>query len=357
MAFQYSRRSAVKAAVSSAAALLVLLTQPAAFAQSQAASEPSLYTGADRQQRLLEGAKKEGELQLYTVTPLEDLAALTEAFEKKYGIKVKVWRSGSDSVLQRVVSEARAGRFTADIIENNGPELEALHREKLLQEVKSPYLADLIPQAVPRHREWAAVRMNIFSLAYNTGLVKKEDLPKSYEDLLHPKWKGKLGIEATDVDWFAEIMGQMGEAKGVKLFRDIGATNGLSIRKGHSLLANLVASGEVPLALTVYNYKAEQLKSKGAALDWFVIPPALAQPNGVAMTKRAPHPHAAVLFYDFLLSDAQAILAKRDFVPTSTKVETALNKMPIKFIDSKVVLDEHDKWSKLYDATVLKQSR
>jgi iron(III) transport system substrate-binding protein len=356
MAYQTSRRIAFKATLSSAAAFL-LLALPIAIAQTPTTAEAALRTGADRQQRLVEGAKKEGELQIYTVTPLEDTAALTDAFEKKYGIKVKVWRSGSDNVLQRVVSEARAGRFNADIIENNGPELEALHREKLLQEVKSPYLADLIPQAVPPHREWAAMRMNIFSLAYNTNLVKKEDLPKSYEDLLHPRWKGKLGIEATDTDWFAELMGQMGEAKGVKLFRDIVATNGLSIRKGHSLLANLVASGEVPLAITVYNYKAEQLKNKGAAVDWFVIPPALAQPYGVAMPKRAQHPNAAVLFYDFLLSDAQAILAKRDFVPTSTKAETALNKMPIKFIDSKVVLDEHDKWTKVYDATVLKQPK
>jgi iron(III) transport system substrate-binding protein len=255
------------------------------------------------------------------------------------------------------VTEARANRFDVDVVETNGPELESLHREKLLQEVKSPYLADLIPQAILPHREWIGTRLNIFAMAYNTKLVKKEELPKTYQDLLNPKWKGKLGIEAEDADWFAAVIGQLGEEKGLKLFHDIVSTNGLSVRKGHTLLTNLVASGEVPLSLTVYNYKAEQLKNKGAPLDWFVIPPAIARPNGVGITKRAPHPNAAVLFFDFMLTDAQPILLQRDFVPTSKKVDTPLNKMPLKFVDPKIILDENEKWTKLYDEIITKQSR
>src|SRR5690606_37822180 len=104
----------------------------------------------------------------------------------------------------------------------------------------------------------------------------------------------------------------LGEKEGLQLFRDIVAKNGLSVRKGHTLLTNLVASGEVPLSLTVYNYKAEQLKNKGAPIDWFTISPAIARANGVAMAKGAPHPNAAVLFFDFMLSDGQEILLKRD---------------------------------------------
>jgi iron(III) transport system substrate-binding protein len=294
---------------------------------------------------------------IYTSAPVDDMAVLTAAFEKKYGVKVKVWRAGSEKVLQRTVTEARANRFDADVIETNGPELESLHREKILQEVKSPYLADLIPAAILPHHEWVGTRLNIFALAYNTGRVKKAELPKTYNDLLDPKWKGKLGIEAEDLDWFAGVVSDMGEAKGTKLFRDIVATNGLSVRKGHTLLTNLVASGEVPLALTVYNYKAEQMKNKGAPIDWFTISPAIARPNGVAVTKRAPHPNAAVLFFDFMITDAQALLLARDYVPTSKKIDTKLNKMPIKFVDPKLVLDENDKWSKLYEDIITKQSR
>ena len=207
------------------------------------------------------------------------------------------------------------------------------------------------------HREWVGTRLNIFAMAYNTNLVKKEDLPKSYQDLLNPKWKGKLGVEAEDLDWFAGVIGELGEAKGLKLFRDIVATNGLSVRKGHTLLTNLVVSGEVPMSLTVYNYKAEQLKNKGAPIEWFVIPPAIARPNGSGVLRRAPHPYAAVLFYDFMLSDAQPILLKRDYVPTSKKVETSLNKMPIKFVDPKVILDEKEKWRALYEEIITKQAK
>jgi iron(III) transport system substrate-binding protein len=333
-----------------AAGILLMLSASVAPAQ-----EAALYQGADRQQRLLDGAKKEGELTVYTSAPVDDMAALTAAFEKKYGIKVKVWRAGSEKVLERTVAESRANRFDVDIIETNGPELESMHREKLLQEVKSPYLADLIPQAILPHREWIGTRLNIFSFGYNTNLIKKEQLPKTYQDLLNPKWKGKLGIEAEDADWFAGVIGELGEAKGLKLFRDIVATNGMMVRKGHTPLANMVASGEVPLALTVYNYKAEQLKSRGAQMNWFVIPPALARANGVGLAKHAQHPNAAVLFFDFMLSDAQQMLIYRDFVPTSKKVFTPLNKIPLKFIDPKVILDENDKWTKLYAEIITRQ--
>ncbi|MGC2517957.1 MAG: extracellular solute-binding protein [Burkholderiales bacterium] len=340
-----------------AGVLLALSAWPAHAQAPAGSSKIALYQGADRQQRLIEGAKKERELTFYTSAPVDDVAVLTEAFEKKYGVKVRVWRAGSEKVLQRAVTEARAGRFDVDVIDTNGPEMEGLHREKLLQEVKSPYIADLIPQAILPHREWVGSRLNIFTAAYNTRLIRKEDLPKSYADLLNPKWKGKLGIEAEDIDWFAGVIGNLGEAKGLKLFRDIVATNGISVRKGHTLLTNLVVSGEVPLALTVYNYKADQLKSKGAPIDWFAFPPAIARPNGVGMLRRAPHPHAAVLFFDFMLSDAQDLLLKRDFIPTSRKVTSPLNQMPLKFVDPKVILDEETKWSKLYQEIFVQQSK
>src|SRR5258707_630741 len=208
------------------------------------AEDVGLYSGRDRLQRLLEGAKKEKELNLYTSAQSDDMGALVGAYEKKYGMKVNIWRASSEKVLQRAVAEAQ----------------------------------------------------------------------------------------------------------GTKLFKEIVAKNGMSVRKGHTLLAQLVVSGEVPLALTVYNYKAEQFKGKGAPIDWFSIGTAIARPNGVGVARRAPHPHAAVLFYDFEISEeGQKILAQRDFVPTSRTVDTPLNTLPLKFVDARVTLDEYDKWVKLYE--------
>ena len=338
--------------------LIGLTGSPAFAADPQPSASIATYTGADRMQRLIDGAKNEGEITIYTSAPSDDMMALTAAFEKKYGIKAKVWRASSEKVLGRGITEARGNRFDADVYETNGPELEALHREKLLQLVKSPSLGDLVPQAILPHGEWVSTRINIFTAAYNTNLIKKEDLPKTYQDLLNPKWKGKLGIEAEDADWFAGVVADIGEEAGLKLFRDIVATNGLSVRKGHTLLTNLVASGEVPIALTIYNYKAEQLKNKGAPIDWFVIGKnAIARPNGIGVARKSPHPHAAVLFYEFCITDAQQIFQQRDFVPTSKKIDSALTKIPLKFVDVKTSLDDDAKWTKLYTEIITKQSR
>ena len=281
--------------------------------------------------------------------PLDDMAALTSAFEAKYGVKAKVWRSGSEKILQRGLLEAKANRFEVDVFETNSPETEVLSREKVLIAGNSPFLNELIPQAIPSHKEWIATRLNIFTCAYNTKLVKKEELPKTYQDLLDPKWKGKLSVEADDSDWLAETVMKMGEEKGLALFREIARKNAVSVRKGHTLLSNLVASGEVPLALTVYNYKIEQMKNSGAPIDWFALDPTIARPNANGVARNAPHPHAALLFQDFELSEGQHILGKRDFIPTSTKVPSNLNKMPLIFANPKTTLDDGQKWNKIYD--------
>jgi iron(III) transport system substrate-binding protein len=320
------------------------VTAAPAYAQSDIAT----YQGADRTQRLLEGAKKEGTLTIYSSATVDDMAALTQAFEKKYGIKTQVWRASSENIIQRAATEARGNRFDVDVFETDGVAMEAVYREKLLQEVITPFLAELMPEAIRPHKQWIGDRVQIFIGAYNTRLVQKDDLPKSYEDLVDPKWKGKLGIEAADHDWFSAVVSDMGEEKGLKLFREIVAKNGLSVRKGHTLLANLVVSGEVPLALTTYLYKTLQLKNDGAPIDYLVLPPEIARAQGTGMARKSPHSHAAVLFIDFLLSDAQTILAKRDFIPTNVKVKPLPAGMPVKFVDPAKLLDENAKWEKLY---------
>jgi iron(III) transport system substrate-binding protein len=316
----------------------------------------SALKGPERVQRLVEGAKKEGLVSIYTSMPVDDITALTSAFEQKYGVKSKVWRSGSEKILQRGLLEAKASRYEVDVFETNGPEMEVLSREKILQQSNAPGLADLIPQAIPPHREWIATRLNIFTCAYNTKLVRKEDLPKTYADLLDPKWKGKLAVEAEDSDWLAETVLKMGEEKGIALFKEIAKRNGVSVRKGHTLLANLVASGEVPLGLTLYNYKIEQMKNSGAPVEWFSLDPTVARPNGNGVARNAPHPHAALLFQDFELTDGQVILGKRDFIPTSTKVPSNLNKMPLTFANPKTTLDDGQKWNKIYDEIFSRKS-
>jgi iron(III) transport system substrate-binding protein len=316
------------------------------------------YEGADRMDKIAAAAKKEGSLTLYTTIAEKDLPVIVKPFEQKYGIKVNVWRAGTDKVLQRTVTEAQAKKYEVDAIHFGSPEMEALSREKILLAVQSPVHKDLMAGAVPKHREWAATILSVWVQAYNTQAVKKEDLPRTYQDLLDPKWKGKLGIESKNDDWFATVVHQLGgEEKGVAFFRELVAKNGISPRQGHTLLSNMVVSGEVPLALTLYNYMPEQAKKKGAPVDWFAIEPAVARSNAIGVARRAPHPNAALLFYEYLLGlEGQAAMVSIDYVPTNTKVPSPLKGIKIVQTDPVRTLDESPKWSKLFDETVLKKA-
>jgi len=306
-------------------------------------------------QRLLEGARKEGSVLMYTTFPSEYAQQLIEPFEKQYGIKVNHWRARSEIVLRKALAEGRAGGATADVITIISPQLEALRREGLLQPVHSPHQADHPPFAVPAHHEWAAQLQHVFVHAYNTNTVKKDELPRRWQDLLAPRWKGNIAIEGDDHEWLAAVIADMGQDAGTQFWRRLVATNGVSVRSGHPLLTNLVASGEVPLALTVYQYSVEQAKKKGSPIDWFVIGRAVSITNGIAIPKRAPHPHAALLFYDYMLSpEAQRVLATIGYVPTSTKVASPVRGVELKSLDPAALLDEQTKSARQFEQLILK---
>ena len=302
-------------------------------------------------------AAHEGTLTLYTTIAEKDLPTLLGPFESKHGIKVVVWRAGTDRVLQRTMAEAAAGRADVDVIHFGTPEMEALAREEILAAIDSPAHADLQPGSVPAHKQWAATLLSVWVQAYNTTLLTRDELPKRYEDLLDPKWKGKLGIEAKDQDWFASVVDVMGGGEpGLQFFRNLVERNGISVRLGHTLLTNMVISGEVPLALTVYNYMPAQARKKGAPIDWFALEPAIARSNAVGVARRAPHPKAARLFYDYLLGEeAQQSFVSMDYVPSNTKVPSPLEGVTIVQTDPVRTLDESDRWTTLFDDTMIRR--
>ena len=328
-------------------------TAPAALSVSEIAG----YQGPDRAQRLLAGARKERELLLYSNVAAEDIEKIGSDFERRHGVKLNVWRAPREKILQRILSEAKANRFQFDAVHISTPEAEALQREGLLQPVESPHLRNLVREAVPPHKGWAASFLSVWVQAYNTQTIKREELPKTYRELLDRRWKGKLGIEATNHEWFYAIVKEMGEEEGLSFFKKLVATNGMSARSGATLLSNLVVSGEVPLALNVYNFMAEQRKRQGAAIDWFAIEPVIARGNAVAVSKKATHPHAAVLFYDYMISDAQQLLAAMDHVPTNTRAPSPLKNTKFRLVDPNVVLDESEKSIRLYDEVILRATK
>jgi len=344
--------AAIKTSLSACAALLAAIT--AVSAQTRTLAEIASYDGPDRLERLIEGAKKEGSLSFYTSRVAEDTMPVIEAFTRKYGVDVQVWRASNRQVLQRVVQERRAGRCGVDVISSGTPVLEPMQREQLLQAVRSPTTAELMPQALRPHGEWVGISVNIISAAYNTNLVRPDEVPKRYEDLKDPRWKGRLAIDGDDVDWFAAVVDKLGEEAGLRLFRDIVRTNGVSVRTGHTLIANMVAAGEVPLALTVYSYKPEQLARAGAPIRTLYLPPVIAFTTNVSVTRCATRPNAAVLFHEFMLREAQEILARRDIAPTNPKVKPLPAGLELTFMDPVQMLDHARKWNDLWQRTITK---
>lgn len=334
---------------------LACVTLPHAAAQQASLQALTTMSGADRQQRLEAGARKEGTVVFYTTTPAQYVKMLIEPFEKQYGVKVDVWRARSELILQRVVNEARAGKPRADVVASISPPIEAMRRENLLQEIHSPHHEELISSAAPAHRQWASTLQYVFVQAYNTKAVKQSDLPKTYEDLLDPKWKDKLAIEGSDHEWMTSVIADMGEKKGEQFFRDLVGRNRLTVRNGHPLLTNLVGSGEVPLALTVYQYSVDQAKANGAPIEWFAIEPAITIADAMAVPRGAPHPHAALLLYDYLISrPAQKILAEIGYLATNAKIEQPVKKLRLKVLDPATLLDEQEESYARFEAILRK---
>ncbi len=329
----------------------------AACAQQAANRDIYLYQGPDRAQRLVSQAKKEGGLVLYSTMTLEDAAPLLEAFEKKYGIKVTMWRAVNQKLVQRALAEARAGQHGVDVYEGSGPGLEILHREGLLEKFHSPAFADIPPEAFPRHGYYAPDNFLFTVMGYNTKLVKPHEVPRSYEDLLKPQWSGRIGIEASNVAWFAAVAKAMGEEKGLAYFQKLAAMRP-QVRSGHTLMTELVAAGEIPLVLTLYNQAVDKMKEKGAPIEWKALPPAFGRADGIAVAKRAPHPHAALLFADFVLApEGQRIIQQRARVPVNRVVDSSFDKRVFGIIDLAAMLDEWDTWEKRWHNLFLRERK
>src|SRR4051812_29332242 len=226
----------------------------------------------------IDRARKEGSVTLYTSMQVVDSRPLTEAFEKKYAIKVNLWRASGEKVAQRVITEARGGRFDADVVETDGAQMEILYCEKQLSALNVPAVADVPAEILPAHGHYAPTRLTLYVMAYNTNLVKPEEVPRSYADLLLPRWSGKLALESDDVAWFASVVKAMGEAQGISYYRKLAATKP-SMRSGHTLIAELVAAGEIEVGIDTHVQGIARLKDKGAPIEWKPLQPAFGQPS------------------------------------------------------------------------------
>ncbi|HSE87463.1 MAG TPA: extracellular solute-binding protein [Candidatus Binatia bacterium] len=249
----------------------------------------------------LDAAKREGEVVFYASMNLAEANIMIAEFEKRYPfIKVKLSRAGSEKLLTRILTEARAKRVSADVIQTVEFSMHILKRTGVLARHIAPN-DSLYPKNFKEEGFWTTVYYNPYVAAYNTRLVAPRMVPKTYDDLLDPKWKGKLMMEGTKADWFAGMLQIMGQERGLRYMRELAKQEPM-LREGHELLAQLVAAGEGFIDINIPASSVDRVKEKGAPIDWIALGEAPAIMVGIGLASQAAHANAAKLFIDFALS-------------------------------------------------------
>lgn len=302
------------------ACLAVLQLPASGWAQGKkppSLAELAAYTGADREQRLLAGAKAEGKVVWYTSLAGSSYKELAKGFETKYpGVKIEPYRGTSGDLMTKIVAEAEAKHFVADVIETTLPVLRFMREGKMLLPFTSPHLGKYPPNAKEKADRglfyWAIDRETYMGVGYNTSLIPPPAVPKSYGDLLRPELRGKIGFATSDTG--TRTVGSMLKHKGEEFVKKLKAQDVTLHSVSGRAMADMVISGEIGLSPTIFRDHAMESKSKGAPIDWAPMEVVPTNAGGVSLVAQAPHPYAAALLVDFLLSpEAQKILGDLEY--------------------------------------------
>lgn len=325
--------------------LLVSLESATAASKPGTVAELALYQGPDREQILLEGAKREGALTFYSSNTWV-AGPVVQAFEKKYPfVKVSAWRSDSKTILKRVTEEFASGRYIVDVIEASSGPLPVLLKTGILQEHYSPeirFYGDEVKTKGKTGVYYWANREIYISLGFNAKLVPPAEAPKTLKDLLDPRWKGKMSITGTTTGslWVGNALETMGREYLDKM-------SGQEIRVQNisgAALAGLVVSGEVPLSPTIFDSNIFVARQKGAPVEWRPLEPVIASVGETGMTTKAPHPHAALLFLDYIHSrEGQEVGLKGGLGSPREDMSSPEKKFKKNYLEGKYPVEEFER--------------
>jgi len=275
---------------------------------------PRTLLGAEPQ--LIERAKKEGTFLLYTSMNLPDVNQIFDGFRKRYPfITPKSYTTRSAALLERIVTEARAGKHFADVVQGNAFTLYLLAKRRHTEAYVSPEAKSFPDSFRDPAGGWVAAYLQLNVIGYNTKLVAKSEAPKGYEDLLNAKWKGRMGLDDKQYIWFDGLLKVMGREKGLAYYKRL-ATQAIHFRSGNTLLANLLAAGEFGILINARPEGIDELKQKGAPVEWVAPKPTTANVLPIAIAKNAQNANAAKLFMDYMLSeDGQKLLSVMSRTP------------------------------------------
>ena len=310
---------------------------------------------------LIAAAKKEGAVTWYTTQIINQFARpAAEVFEKTYGVKVNYVRSNPEEMVLRVMNEAKAGRLQVDVIDGTSS-IPALKREGLTAKFIPENAWRFPAQFIDTEGEWVAGNFYVHEPIFNTELVKKGAEPRSYEDLLDPKWKGKMSwsslTSSSSAPGFVGIvLMHMGQQKGMEYLRKLATQNITPVNSAARQVVDQVMAGEYPLTLQAFHHHAVISGAKGAPVQWIPLEPAMAVLSVIAVTKDAPHPNAARLFTEFLVSpEGQQLYRDSDYIPVDPAIPARDPKLKPEtggfqaiYLTPEQLLDGLPKWGAVY---------
>src|SRR5919109_1732044 len=294
--------------------------------QAASVENIALMKSPDRQKVLVEGAKKEGKIMWYTTLIVDQVVRpVKEAFEKEYPfLQMEFYRGNSENVVRKMLAEYQAKRYDGDLIDGTVSAV-MVKRAGFLQRFNSPSLADYPAELKDPQGFWGSTNLYFLTLGYNTRMTKLNDIPKSYEDLLNPRWKGQMMWSTSRGSgapmFIGNVLKTMGQEKAKAYLQKLKAQNVAKTTASNRQLLDLVIAGEYPLALHIFNHHAHISKTAGAPVDWYALEPASATINTVSPVTRSPHPHATMLLLDFILSEkGQKVFQAVNYLPSHPKV-------------------------------------
>lgn len=306
----------------------------------------NLYAQSAQTSALIEAAKKEAKLVWYTSMAIDTSKPLLDAFIKEYPfIKAELVRAGEEQLMNRILSETRAGKWLFDAVSTSA--VSVLAEKHMITPYLTPERDAFLSEFKDPQGYWTGIFVNNLVLCYNTKMLGAKDAPKNYTDLLDPKWKDKMLMDSTDYDWFGTLATVWGKEKTVQYMKRLALQNP-SWRRGHGLTAQLLGAGEVPLAWA-YNFRIERMKNEGAPVEWIeTFDPIVVTMSGMALSAKASNPNSAKLLIDFATSKKgqqmvrgmRRIPARTDIEPLAPKMDQS--KLKLKAVPKEVYLNLDD---------------
>jgi ABC-type Fe3+ transport system substrate-binding protein len=309
---------------------------------------------------LIAKAKAEGKLVYYTDLIIDQIVRpLVSAFEAKYNVKVEYARADSQDTIIKVLGEHKAGRMQVDVFGLTSG-LQALIDAGAVRKFTPANASALPTQFKDPNHYWVSTNYYVMTPAVNTDLVAEKDRPKTYEDLLDPKWKDKMVWKPNDMSggpgFIANALRTMGEDKGMDYLRKLSKQGIKSIGGSARAVLDQVVAGEHPLVLQIFNHHAALSAKKGAPVQWLKMEPAMVQMTLVTLTAGSKNPYAAQLFVEFMLSkEGQELFKKADYFPTRSDTQPSMPELApssggfkANFITPDDIAKDYERWAKIY---------